>query len=95
MIPKYDRKYRASVESKEPREVHEEINGAICYPAYFKEGERGLFLFETNDIFTPIHRLQTSKVMRVEYFNNGLTIDTENTRYIFELCDDEENERDN
>lgn len=93
MHERYNKKYRAvSVKTSEPREVHNNVEGKICYPAYFKVGERGWFLCEMSDVLfpTPVHRIHTSTVQKVEYYDNGLTVYTENTTYEFaEVYDDE------
>jgi len=93
MHERFNKKYRAvSVKSTDNREVHDNIRGKICYPAYFKVGERGWFLCEMSDILfpTPVHRMNTSTVRKVEYYDNGFTVFTENTTYEFEEVDDEE-----
>lgn len=93
MNEKYNKKYRAvSVKTAEPREVHNEVEGKICYPAYFKVGERGWFLCEMSEVLSPttIHRIHTSTVQKVDYANNKITVYTENTTYEFEeVCENE------
>lgn len=95
MWERFNKKYRAvSVKAKEPRDIHDEIRGKICYPAYFKVGECGWFLCNVFDVSFPthdtLHRMSTSTVKRVEYYDNGFTVYTENTVYEFaEVYDDE------
>lgn len=94
MPEKYNKKYRVvSVNTTEPHEVHNNVEGKICYPAYFKIGERGWFLCEMSEILfpTPVHRIHTSTVQKVDYYEDGLTVHTKNTTYVFkEVCDDEQ-----
>lgn len=94
MKEKYNKKYRVvSVKTAEPREVHNDVEGKICYPAYFKVGERGWFLCEMPDALFPtsVHRIHTSPVQKVDYANNKITVCTENTTYEFEeVCEDEQ-----
>ena len=64
--------------------VHDNIRGKICYLAYLNEGERGWFLYETNDVFDPIHRIHTSTVKEVQYTRgNQIIVFTRNTKYVF------------
>lgn len=69
----------------EPKELHNTLEGAICYPAYFNPGERGLFLYETKDMFVPVHRVRTSIVESVDHRRDGsFVVTTENTVYVFQ-----------
>lgn len=88
----YSKKYIAkSVTSSHRSECHNEVEGAICFPAYFKVGERGWFLFRhEEDFFNPYHRLHTSEVKAVEYGNNYIKVTTQNTEYLFEVIENEE-----
>ena len=86
MLEKLSKKYRAvSVITNEPHEVHNNVQGKVCYPAYFKIGERGWFLCEMSEILfpTPVHRIHTSYVKNIELTENGFIVHTENTRYEF------------
>ena len=84
----YDKKYRVKVVNpKKFNPVHDSVTGAVCYPAYFKIGERGWFLFETNDFTNPVHRLHTSEVLNITQLDNGFIVYTKNTQYWFEeIC---------
>lgn len=53
----------------------------ICYPVYFRRGERGWFLCEMGDI-NP-HRIHTSIVEKVEWDGTNFTVETANTIYKF------------
>lgn len=69
----------------EHKELHDILEGAICYPAYFNPGERGLFLYETKDMFVPVHRVRTSIVESVDHRRDGsFVVTTENTVYVFQ-----------
>ena len=87
----FDKRYRVvSVESEKYNPLHDEVRDAafVC-PAYFKVGERGWFLFMENlgyDYFA--HRIHTSIVKSVIYEGNRITVQTENTKYVFEISDD-------
>jgi len=87
----FDKRYRAvSVESNSGNPFHEDIrNSAYCYPAYFKIGERGWFLFMKklgDDHYA--HRIHTSIVKNVIYEDNRITVQTENTKYVFEVMEE-------
>lgn len=70
------------------------LRGKICYPAYFKVGLRGWFLCEMPESLfsTSVHKIHTSVVQKVEYYDNGLTVYTQNTTYEFEEVYDDEQE---
>ena len=84
----YNKKYRL-VEIEEFNKynpVHDNIRGKICYLAYLNEGERGWFLYETDDVFDPIHRIHTSTVKEVQYARCGeIIVFTRNTKYVFQV----------
>lgn len=83
----YSRKYRLiNIDSRRSTCVHAECLGKVCYLAFFKEGERGWFLCDVDDgTDYPVHRIHTSNVQSVKYFDNGsmVIVSTENTDYEF------------
>lgn len=83
----YNKRYKLeSIETTRHNSIHDEILGKICYLAYFKEGERGWFLCNTEDgTPCPVHRIHTSEVKEVSYSGTGMHIlvSTENTKYYF------------
>ena len=85
----YDKKYRLiKIEKLNSKynPLHENIDGKVCYPAYFIAGERGWFLCDTEDLFNPVHRVHTSIVQKVEYTpDDQIIVMTSNTKYVFEL----------
>ena len=88
----FDKKYRVvSVESKKFNPMHERVRESFCcYPAYFKIGERGWFLFIEGcgyDYFS--HKVHTTRVKDVIYTENRITVMTENTEYIFEVMEND------
>lgn len=88
----FDKKYRiVSIESKKFNPVHDDMRESVwCCPAYFKVGERGWFLFMENGTFVLFaHRVHTSPVKEVIYEENRITVQTENTTYVFEVMEDE------
>lgn len=93
----YNKKYRlVEVESFSTyNPVHDNIRDKICYLAYLKEGERGWFLCETDNMFDPIHRIHTSTVKDVLYTrDNQIIVRTRNTKYVFKLILSEEEQQD-
>ena len=86
----YNKKYiiEKIEEFNEHNFVYEDVEGSICYPAYFNVGERGWFLYETRGLeswFTSAHRIHTSVVKSVEYFDDKIIVETQNTRLTFKL----------
>lgn len=83
---RYDKQFKATkVETKGfRRDIHDEVEGSICYPAYFKVGERGWFLVKTDDMFGYFHRFHTSKIKNVIYEDKRIIVETKNTIYYFE-----------
>lgn len=72
--------------------VYDGAEGCIAYPAYFNVGERGWFLYvEDHPTERFAHRIHTSVVKSVEYFENltnekdYIVVETENTRLKFRL----------
>ena len=63
-------------------DIYDDIEGSICYPAYFNIGERGWFLYEAN-YFGKANRIHTSIIKNVEYIDDMILVETENTRFIF------------
>ena len=87
----FDKRYRVvSVESESGNPLHADVKAsAFCCPAYFKIGERGWFLFMEDrgyDYFA--HRIHTSIVKSAVYEGNRITVQTENTKYVFEVMDE-------
>ena len=82
----YNQRYRLTkLESNKRTQMHEEIEGNICYLAYFNVGEVGWFLCDTRAMFNPVHRIRTSIVNNVLYADNQIIVVTENSKYTFEL----------
>lgn len=81
----YSKKYRiTSVEEIDGYNfMHDGMEGKICYPAYLKVGERGWFLYDTEDWCNPVHRIHTSPIEDVKYTDNQIIVKTENTVYTF------------
>lgn len=82
----FDHRYRleeiiskTDVEAKDK----EDFLGKICYPAYFKVGERGWFLRETDGCTYAPDRIITPKIEKVEWNGANFTVETENTIYKF------------
>lgn len=71
--------------------IYDNMEGCVCYPAYFNVGERGWFLIEPAFSFDTVHRIHTSVVKSVNYYQNAqlssdyIAVETQNTRYIFRL----------
>ena len=86
----YNKKYRIErvEELGKHNPLHKEMEGKICYPAYFNVGERGWFLYDTEDWYNPVHRLHTSTVENVEYIDDRVIVTTRNTKYIFKVIDE-------
>lgn len=66
--------------------IYDGVEGRITYPAYFNIGERGWFLW-INDgwIKEFAHRIHTSVVKNVEYIDDKIIVETQNTRFTFVL----------
>lgn len=82
----FNRRYRlkeiiskTGVEEKDK----EDFLGKICYPAYFKVGENGWFLCETDGCTYAPDRIRTSGVEKIEWNCTDFTVETENTIYKF------------
>lgn len=65
--------------------IYDGAEGSICYLAYLDEGKRGWFLCDSGLWFEPPHRIHTSVVKSVEYFDDGVILETQNTRFTFRL----------
>ena len=66
--------------------IYDGVEGCICYPAYFKVGERGWFLYVEDLFFKEYaHRIHTSIIQSVEYTNDGIIVVTENTKFVFRV----------
>lgn len=66
--------------------MYDNMEGVVCYLAYFNVGERGWFLYESNDWVSPVHRVHTSVVKEVVN-TRGLQVivTTENTKFTFSV----------
>ena len=91
----YDKKYilEKIEEFNRHNHIYDDMEGKVCYPAYFKVGERGWFLYETVEYlpfgyFTSAHRIHTSTVENVEYLDSCVVVKTHNTRLTFKLIVD-------
>ena len=71
---------KTDVEAKDK----EDFLGKICYPAYFKVGENGWFLCETDGCTYAPDRIRTSEVKNVGWDGTNFTVETVNTIYKFE-----------
>ena len=86
----YNKKYRlTNIITEIYNPIHENVLNTICYLAYFNIGERGWFLYRTNDWFDSVNRIHTSVVKDVEYTDNQVVVTTNNSKYVFELIDEE------
>lgn len=66
--------------------IYDDVEGRICYPAYFNVGERGWFLWIEDNWFKEFaHRIHTSIVKNVEYIDDKIIVETQNTRFTFRL----------
>lgn len=69
--------------------LYENIEGSICYPAYFNVNERGWFLYIEDRIwYEYAHGIHTSLIKDVEYIDNAIIVTTQNTRFTFRLISD-------
>ena len=93
----YNKKYvlEKIEEFGEHNSIYDDIEGNICYPAYFNVGERGWFLsIEDRGWGEYAHRIHTSTVKDVEYFDNmeyendSIVVTTRNTRLTFTLIEE-------
>ena len=66
-------------------DIYDNVVNSICYLAYFNVGERGWFLYETNYWLDSTHRVSTSTVKNVEYFDDKVIVETQNTKLTFKL----------
>lgn len=84
----YDKKYIVEKieEFGEHNDLYNDIEGRVCYPAYFKVGERGWFLYEISVFMA--HRIHTSVVKNIEYINDLIIVATQNTKFTFRLVKD-------
>jgi hypothetical protein len=82
----YSKKYRLEKieEFNWHNNIYDDLEGTICYPAYFKVGERGWFLY-TKDLFGVAHRVHTSEIKRVDYVDDLIIVVTKNTKFTFKL----------
>ena len=85
----YDKKYiiEKIEEFNKHNYIYENMEGSICYPAYFKVGEGGWFLYEAEDSLhiTAVHRIHTTEIKSVEYIDDVIIVETQNTRLTFRV----------
>lgn len=84
----YNKKYRIEKieEFNKHNPVYDGVEGATCYLAYLNVGERGWFLYiEDSGWYEYAHRIHTSVIKSVEYFYDGIVVETQNTRFTFRL----------
>ena len=66
--------------------IYDGVEGRVAYPAYFNVGERGWFLWIEDWLVKEFaHRIHTSEIQNVEYLDNMIIVETENTRFVFRL----------
>ena len=66
--------------------IYDDIEGRICHPAYFNIGERGWFLWIEDGWFDGFaHRIHTSIVKNVEYVDDAIIVETQNTKFVFRV----------
>ena len=66
--------------------IYDGVEGRVAYPAYFNVGERGWFLWIEDWLVKEFaHRIHTSDIQSVEYLDDGIIVETENTRFTFRL----------
>lgn len=85
----YSKKYRLEKieEMNIPNPIYLDMLNATCYPAYFKVGDRGWFLFE--DYYGSAHRIHTSTVKEVICTDSQLFVTTRNTKFTFTVISEE------
>lgn len=84
----YNKKYRLEKieEFNRHNPIYDGIEGSVCYPAYFNVGERGWFLYiEDSGWWEHAHRIHTSIIKSVDYTDDGIVLETQNTRFVFKL----------
>ena len=64
--------------------IYDDIEGSVCYLAYINPGERGWFLYEEGYVGYA-QKVHTSIVKNVEYFDDKVIVETQNTRFTFVL----------
>lgn len=82
----YNKKYRIEKieEFGKHNPLYDDIDGNVCYLAYFNVGERGWFLYEADDVISIPHRIHTSIVKDVKYDRgNQMIVTTQNTQFTF------------
>lgn len=87
----YNRKYciEKIEELNKHNYIYDDLEGSICYPAYFNVGKRGWFLYiEDCDWYEYAHRIHTSIIKNVEYTDDTIIVETQNTRFTFRLVNE-------
>lgn len=86
----YSKRYRIEKieEFNQHNPIYEGVEGRIVYPAYFKVGERGWFLWVEDGWFKDFaHRIHTSVIQNVVYTDDKIFITTQNTKFTFVKID--------
>ena len=84
----FNKKYRIEKieEFNHHNPIYDGVEGKIAYPAYFNVGERGWFLWIEDLLFKEFaHRIHTSIIESVEYIDDTIIIETQNTKFTFRL----------
>ena len=82
----YNRKYRLEKieEFNGHNYIYDGVEGSVAYPAYLKKGERGWFLYIEDFLCREhAHRIHTSVIKDVEYIDDKIIVETENTKLTF------------
>lgn len=88
----YNKKYRLEKieEFNRYNPIYDGVEGVVCYLAYLNVGERGWFLYiEDCGWYEYAHRIHTSVIKNVEYFDDSVVVETQNTRFTFRLISEE------
>ena len=84
----YNKKYRIEKieEFNHHNPIYEGVEGYIAYPAYLNVGERGWFLWIEDWLFKEFaHRIHTSIIESIEYIDDAIIVETQNTKFTFRL----------
>ena len=84
----FNKKYRIEKieEFNHHNPIYEGVEGHIAYPAYLNVGERGWFLWIEDWLFKEFaHRIHTSIIESVEYIDDVIIVETQNTKFTFRL----------
>lgn len=80
----YDKRYILRYITEPPDEsLYSDIVGNVCYPAYFRVGEKGWFLM-MNDVENDVpQRVCIPVVKSVQFAGDGFVVRTEGRRFSF------------